>query len=197
MPNVLLSTLLPLMRLRRCEDNLMLQELRNAHRQFCMDTEIWEESLVDIDSVEDQVDYDLTAVYADTYIHRVVEVYIDTAFQYLYQWSVSNDMVLTLDAAPTTVGSKIKVKVIYLPTFTNVNAIDWIAQEYGMAIAKGAEARLKEDPVSNEHPVPWFDASGAAIADGKYNDGVVRAKANRLEARQSASMQVQLQQFFL
>jgi len=197
MANVLLSTLLPLMRLRRCPENLMLQELRNAHRQFCIDTEIWQEALPDIDSVEDQVDYQLTAVPGDTYIHRVVEVYIDTAYQYEYQWSVSNDMILTLDSAPVEEDTPIKVKVVYIPTFTNINAINWLSQEYGMAIAKGAEARLKEDPVSAEDPVPWFDPSGALTAQVKYDDGVVSAKANRLEKRQSANMQAHLPSFYL
>ena len=197
MANVLLSTLIPLMRLRRCPDNLMLQELRNTHRKFCLDTEIWAEDLPDILTVTDQVDYQLTAVHAKTYIRRVMEVHIDTAFQYLYQWSVSNDKVLTLDSAPTEDGLIIKVKVIYIPTQLNENAIDWIAEEYGMAIAKGAEARLKEDPVSNEDPVPWYDAPGAVTAQGKYDDGMVEAKANRLEQRQSASMQVFQPPFYL
>jgi hypothetical protein len=106
-------------------------------------------------------------------------------------------MVLTLDSAPIEADTPIKVKVIYIPTFTNPNAIDWIAQEYGFAIAKGAEARLKEDPVSNEHPAPWYDPSGAGVAMNKYNDGKVSAKANRLEKRQSANMQARLPSFYL
>ena len=196
MANVLLSTLLPLMRLRSCPDNTMLQELRIAHRKFCYETEVWEEYLADILSVEDQVDYDLTSAHVNTFIRRVTEVYIGDVLQEETLWSLSNAKVLTLDAAPHDEDTVIKVRVIYIPTELNINAIDWISEEYGMAIAKGAEARLKEDPVSNEHPVPWYDAPGAITADQKFSDGVVAAKANRLENRQSGHMAAFIPSFY-
>jgi hypothetical protein len=197
MATTALSTLIPLVRVRKCPDNLVLQELRNAHREFCDRTEIWEEDLTTIDSVADQAEYALTSVHAGAYIKRVTLVTVDDADLYEAQWSVSNDNTLTLEAVPTEDDLEIVVKVIYLPSESLADGQDWIVERFGLPIAKGAEARLKEDPISNESPVPWFDQIGATVADGKFMDGVASAKADKMQYRKSGPLSPIYPDFYL
>lgn len=197
MATTALSTLIPLVRVRRCPDNLILQELRNANRAFCNDTEIWREDLATITTVADQKEYTLTPAHTNTFIKRVTLVNVDAADLYEYEWSVSGDNVLTLEAAPIESGLDIIVSVVYVPTEASTTTQDWIADRYGMAIAKGAEARLKEDPISETDPVPWFDRMGADRAQDKYDDGVANAKSELLQGRQSGDVPVEYPGFFL
>jgi len=197
MATTALSTLIPLVRIRKCPENLVLQELRNAHRQFLDETEVWEEYLTDIDSIEGEADYQLTAVHTGVYIKRVKLVKVDDVELAEYQWSLSDDDVLTLKAAPLEDDITISVKVIYLPIETLANGEDWIIKRFGLPIAKCAEARLKEDPVSAEQPVPWFNPLGAAIADEKYQAGVVSAKADKMQDRKSGQFLAEHSTFYL
>lgn len=191
-----LSTLLPLVRVRRCPSAVILQALRLSCKQFCFDTEIWEESLTKIASVKDQEEYTLTVEYDDVIILRVTEVKLDESTLLQSLWSVAPGQVLTLDPAPTADDEDIDVKVVYQPTPVCTEVVDWLVSRYGEAIAAGAESRLKRDPENSNDPVPWFDPTSAAIAEGKYQDGVASAKADKLVAMQSGEVAVQNMDFY-
>lgn len=196
MATTALSTLLPLVQLPRCPQNIVLQALRRALRQFCMDTEVWRDELTQFASVADQADYDLTPEEDDVSIHRVILVELDEEELSEAYWSYAPDGTLTIDPKPTTAGT-LDVSVVYMPLLDCAEAADWLVSRWGEAIAAKAAGDLKIDPQSATDPVPWHDPTGAALMFSRYNDGVADAKKSLLVGGRSGEVAVTLSPFYL
>lgn len=195
MPTVNVNTLLPQVSpfISRCPPDLQLWALRTAARQFLLDTEILEETLADIATVEDQADYTLISEYNGMNFKRVVTAYVHdddadldkTGELRPDQWSFDGDTTFTLDQASTEDDQDLQVTVIYEPQMDCVLYPDWIVNRWGQYVAAYALHVLKNDPVDPNEPAPWFSPPGAQIALEKYYEGVGEVKRLILSKNQS------------
>ena len=199
MANVNVNTLLPQVSpfVGRCPENMQLWALRTAARQFLLDTELLEETLADIATVEDQKEYTLTSEYTNMNFKRVVTVYVheddadttadvDKTGELLpSDWSFDGNTTLTLDPAPVIDDYDIQVTVVYEPQMDCVLYPDWIVNRWGQHMAYGALATLRNDPIDPNEPAPWYSPEGAERALEKYNVGVGMVKSLRLSGNQS------------
>ncbi len=195
MATVNVNTLLPQVSpfVGRCPENTQLWALRTAARQFFLDTEILEETLADIATVEDQQDYTLTTEYLLMNFKRVVAVYVheddddlDKTGEVLTdKWSFDGNTTLTLDPAPVEDDLDIQATVIYEPQMNCVLYPDYVINRWGQHMAYGALAILRRDPIDPTEPVPWFSPQGAELAQRMYEDGVGDVKRLIISKNQS------------
>ena len=190
-----LSTLLPLMSVPRCPQALQLLALRLASRRFCEDTGMWTEDLTSFDTEADEADYELASDYDNVSIRRATKVTVDDVEMTEDTWELSASGVLTFDPAPTITELDVVVTVVYVPDVTCVEVVDWLITRWGEAIAAGAEAHLKREPGNTNDPNPWYDATSAAVAERRYQDGVGAAKLEIISARQSGQLGVEFPVF--
>lgn len=195
MANTQLSTLIPLVRVAGCPTNLMLQAIRQSCKQFLLDTEIWEETLADINTVADQADYTLTPAYsANARFIRITKITINDSKRAIPEcnWSLAKDNTLTFDPEPTVDDDLLKVTVVYTSTDLCAEVIDWILADYSQVISAGAEIELKSNPVDARNPVRWYDPNGFQMALAEYDRGVGRAKMGKLTQGKSGLKQINL-----
>lgn len=206
MATVDVNTLLPHVSpfIGRCPPNTQLYALRQAARQFLIDTEMLEETLADIASVADQKEYTLTSEYVSMGFKRVVAVYYhqdgaeyDKTGEVLpCDYSYDGNITLTMDPAPEQTDYDIQVTVIYEPTMSCVLYPDYIISRYGINIAAGALSFLRSDPIDPNEPAPWYSPEGARMAKDRYDDGVGDAKRLVVSKNQSGRVDaVQMRDF--
>jgi hypothetical protein len=191
-----IETLLPLVQLPRCPDNAVLQALRLAAREFCLDTGCWREAIDAVAMVAGQTEYALVPEYGNATIRHVVSVEIDGATVPESRWSFQTDGVLVFD--PEWVGgTSLVATVVYLPSVSCDDLPDWLLVRFGESISSRAVAGLKLNPESSRDPVPWYDPSGAVLALERYRQGVFEAKVELLTGRRSGDVRVQHSSFYL
>jgi hypothetical protein len=188
--NDLLNLVLP--EVPGCPTALAVQHLQMAARQFCADSEAWQEKLEAIDLVADDVTYTLTPAY-DAEIRRVTDVWIRTAADVTagddgtllvfdkYEYAPAGS-VLTLDDTvepQEAVTDGLVVKVVLVPYL--VTNVDSIAVQGGISAtflnywAEPIMARTKHTLMRMVRTA-WANPQMAGVYQSEYLDGVSRAK---------------------
>lgn len=204
--NTLLNQVSPFV--GRCPENLQLWALRTAARQFFLDTELLEETLADIATVDEQKEYTLTSEYALMNFKRVVTVYVHeddaettedvdkTGELRPDQWKYDGNTTLTLDPAPVIDDYDIQVTVIYEPQMDCVLYPDYILNRWGQHISYYALYALRKDPIDPNEPAPWYSPEGSQQALQMYRQGVGDIKRLILSQNQSGRIDaVQMRAF--
>lgn len=191
MANVALSTLLPLINLPRCPENLILQALREASRRFLTESEVWREN-ISFTTVTGQTSYTLTNSYSSlAFIRRVVSVQVGTA---LKGWTFARPTTLTFSSAPLGSVSGTAF-VVFVPVTVHSELPDWIIDVWGEAIAHCAAFLLKSDVGSKTDPHPWADIEGATTEKGKFDVFVQEARLDVMSKLPPASTFAYLQDY--
>lgn len=170
------SLLLP-----RCPESLIYQSLLEATRTFLEQSEAWHED-IELATVVSQTDYTLTWS-GDAFISRIVSVVVDDEVLEESEWEFDKTNILTLDTAPTSIGT-LEVHVVLLPNAVATNIADWITTKWGAVIAQGAVANQKANKGPDADPNAWYDVEGAKLAQAKFNAGIQQAKVEAFSRRQ-------------
>lgn len=164
-PTSSIYDLLPLLAVEApdCPENMLKLALREALREFCMNTGVWTEALT-LASVADEDEYDLADLSAsDVQPWRVVQVTIDDAVQDTTLWTFKQDGLLTLGTAPAADDQVILVDTVMLPDASCENVPVHLLQRYRQALASAALWRLK-----GQTGKPWSDMQGATLKERDY-----------------------------
>jgi hypothetical protein len=187
------SGLLPLLvpDLPNCPKQVILQYARQAARDFCIETEAWQEELAPIDLVDETVDYTLVIPY-DAEVRRIMEVYIrteedvddglDGTLQDYDKYEFTPPTTLTLDDSiepQDDVTDGLVVKVVLVPQlFEDVHSETTQAGISSTFLNSWAEPIIARTLYLLKRMTrkDWSDPQGAALALSDYNRGVTAAK---------------------
>ena len=165
----------------------MLQALQRAIRQFCLDTEIWSETLDSIDLVEDKKAYSISSTW-EAEIRRIKELRINTEDNIsegndgvvkdpsLYKFVPPDALDLTNDLKPAedvTDGLEVEIWIIPRITATTVDPTlleNWMEPVMGHALAFLMNMRRKK----------WSNPERAAYYNLQYAKGRVKAKSEKV-----------------
>lgn len=189
------SGLYPLMipELPACSASLILQAIQKSARKFCIDTEIWSETLDSIDLVKDQTDYTISSSW-DAEIRRIKELRINTKANIaegndgtiqkpaLYEFTPEDDT-LTLDdsiepAENVTDGLEIDVCLVPMNATTVVDPV--FLNYWSGAIIAGAMVSLMLMPKQK-----WSNPTQATFYQLQYNKMWTKAKVEKCRKHKS------------
>lgn len=194
-----------------CSEPLAIQHIRDICIDFCVFTQIWQETLDPIDTTALITEYDLSPP-AGALIHAVNNSWFkgrpltvaNTDSNHIRPEIFNNqfpganvqpgdplllivnyaDKTFTLDPAPQYTESKtLTLRATLKPTRASQSVPDILLQEYEFAISQGAISRLARIPGQS-----FTDMNVAAIASGFYGDARHSAtiRANKTFARSQA-----------
>ena len=167
-----------------CPQALMVQALMDAARDFCTDSEAWQEELEPIDIVEAQLEYDLAPEY-DAHIKRLIWVKLNTEDgvtndvdptpldERLYELRLGDPEVLVLDDSlePTEdITDALTVKAVLVPEFNSLDIAEWFLNRYWKGIVGKAMHSRMMDPNKR-----WTNPTRAAMYYQQYMDELQNA----------------------
>lgn len=174
-----------------CPNVMVLQYLQQAARDFCIETEAWQEELAAIDLVEDTLAYTLVVEY-DAEVRRILEVHIrteeevtdgaDGSLQNYDKYEFTPPTTLTLDDSiepQEDVTDGLVVKVVLVPQlFEDVDSITVQAGISATFLNLWAEPIIGRAKwlLKRMSGKTWSDPQGAAIGMADYWKGVTAAK---------------------
>jgi hypothetical protein len=159
------------------DDGAIRVAVREAGRSFCIKTEAWLETLT-LDAVADQTEYVLEYS-AGTLISRIVSLEVNGEAVDADDYSYEANGTLELNTAPEVDdGDEIEAKVVVIPRVNKDEISEDIISRWGDFIAAGAVARLARSPKK-----PYSSAELYAVSMAMFNDGLTRAKQERVRAR--------------
>jgi len=177
-------------------DNLLLQALRNAVRQFCKNTEVWREDLPTISTTKDEDEYLIEDAHSyDATIKRILAVELDGGALLDSQYEFDPNGTFRLVSAPTADDLELDVTVVFMPSLAVADLPDWLLEKWGEAFAEGAKLILKSVPGSETKPTPWFDRLGAQDAASRLAAYETTAKNELLTDRRGGPAAIQLTYF--
>jgi hypothetical protein len=169
-------------------DPVLKQMLRFTLKDFCTETEIWQEDLVSFNSKASEDEYTLVSPY-DAYIHRVRDVYVNDVQTSFAEVGLDGTL-LTLCSETTEADLPIIVSVTFLPLETCTSVPAWMIMKWGNAIASGTKAYLKA-----MGKTPWSNSSDAEFWMSQYRWGINQAKREAATRRGPATLRVDARAF--
>jgi len=171
-----------------CPENVQLLAIRLAARDFCRDTEIWQETL-STTSTADEDEYDLTALHDyDAVIQRVRAVRLDDSETDSDEadWRADEVGALTFEEAPDEDGLTIEADVVFVPRVSCEDFPTWLLDKWSEAVTAKALASLKAMPQK-----PWSDPASVDALEREYAYRCGQAKASLATERQSGDLMIQ------
>ena len=178
-----------------CSASLILQALQKSARQFCIDTEIWSETLNSIDLVADQTDYTISSSW-DAEIRRIKELRINTkaniaegndgAVQDPSLYKFTPEDALELDNSikpPEAVTDGLEVDVCIIPINAAISVDYVLLNAWQEAIVAGAMVQLMVMPKQK-----WTNPTQAAYYNSQYNKMWNKAKVEKVRKNVNGSV---------
>lgn len=171
-----------------CPDNLILQELRKAAREFFGQTEVWQQTEEDIDVVADQASYTLSfTTSGDTpQIRRIAWLKLSGVYADIDGYDLDGTtLTFQTNYIPSTaVTDGMDVRLVAVPFESHADYTgETVIDDWHEAIeAKALEKLLS---IGNR---PWTDIQLAASFRRRYNDQVSRAIRTRITGNKSGSL---------
>lgn len=167
------------------------QALRLAAREFCIETEIWRET-IETTSVEDDDTYVL-ADSLDGYdadIWRILSLELDDSDVDATDYTFGPTGILTFDNAPDESDETIVAETVLVPRRTCTSYPYWLITQWGDVIVSNAVSRLK-----SQMGRPWTDPAGAEREMLAYRLGCGRAKGMVVSGREGGNWAIQGREF--
>lgn len=174
-----------------CPIPLVLQELRRAGRQFCIDTELLRETLT-MSSVASQADYTLRPTIADE-ILRITSLKIDdTEVSDMDSYEFVSPETLRFETAPTASDTDdMSIEVALAPSLPTCYLPDDFLRRWTEPIVAGAKAALMLMPGK-----PWSNPQVGAVHRQAYQTGVFQARREVHAQHKGGSLRIRPVEFF-
>ena len=157
-----------------CEPGLILNALKEAGRDFCIQTEAWRVELAAMNVVASQVEYRPT-VKQDAAIHRVYSIEIDDVAVNLALVTLNADgRTITLDTSiepQESITNGLIVSVVLRPYMSCAGYDEWFLDRYAETIKAGALSKLMLQPKK-----PWSDPQRGMDYRMSYGNGLALAR---------------------
>lgn len=166
------------------------QTLRKIARDFCKRSEIWRETLEDIETEDGETEYAITMPdNYDTDILRVLVATFNGAVLDPSLYTFRQDNVFIFDNDPAG-EYDLSLQVVFKPRETCYQYPDWLLYRHGDAIADGAVGMLRSMAAR-----PWFNPTEAAVYLDRYTRAIGDAKLENIQARQPGLGRAVLKRF--
>jgi hypothetical protein len=180
-----------------CDYNLMMQQLNQTCRDFCIKTEAWIVELDPINVVESQTEYTLNPK-CNAMIQRIIQVkYGTTATDDIdpldaEKYELENDRTLVLDDSPDeAITDGLVVMVSLRPTFNDtIDLPEWFLDRYGDYLIAGTKGKLMK-----MQRKPWTNFELARHYDMEYAKGKACAIREKFAGFKNVSVEIERRSF--
>jgi hypothetical protein len=174
-----------------CRDEVILQTLQQAGRDFCIMSEAWLESMT-ADITTGVVQYDLLAMKPisnyDVDIQRLVQVNVDNGIVYPDQYTLVDQQYLLFDQdQKITKVNGMVINVVLAPKYEALKLSTTLMNRYSRALMARAKHLLQIMP-----NVPWSNPALAAYNKQVADDEIATAVMDKYRTFLNWDMQLDL-----
>ena len=174
-----------------CRDEVILQNIQQAGRDFCIMSEAWMESET-MDITTGVLQYDLLATLPvsnyDVDIHRILEVRVDNGVVYPDQYNLVDQQYLLFDQdQKRTVVNGMIVKVVLVPHYEALELSPTFMNRYAKGLMAQAKFMLQIMP-----NCPWSNPNLATYNKKVFEDEVASSVMDKYRLFENWDIQVDL-----
>ncbi len=157
---------------RGCPTAVMLQQVREALRDFFKRTQCWQEDLPAISIVADQDEYDLDAPTEDSEITQITKVTLDDEVldASVYEMDHLKNRIILTNTPDSASADGLVVKVALQPALTATEIPTRLFSDWHVPIAAGVKSLLQFMPDKS-----WSNPKLGVYNQSVFEDGVARA----------------------